>query len=169
MIIGMQLMISRRPQQPRIRTRMISPKGKNPTVKRSSGSLTRRRRPTVFREGRRPLVTTVSSATVSFAIRPATQLAGTSLTEVSNAKFSTPDKNNEGIYGCLDKIDDAANKLHKSDKNIKKYMKAFKNQNMIIYNMAKKTSSCWELHKVKNIKPSYDTYRIYSSESSDDD
>ena len=64
------------------------------------------------------------------------------LDEVSSIK--------KDIYGSLYKHDSVINKFHKYEKKINKELKSLNNNNKMLFRMAKKTSSCQDMHNHKS-------------------
>ena len=80
--------------------------------------------------------------------------------------MSTPDNIKNDLDGNLYNRDAAAKQFRKTEKNIKKQMKALKKKNKFFL-MAQNNSSLQDLCKVQKIKTSYDSSRSNISESSD--
>ena len=58
----------------------------------------------------------------------------------------------EGLGGAIVNRDDAVKHYKKSEQKLRKELKALTNQNKIIFRIAKKSGSCRELNKIKNIR-----------------
>ena len=73
---------------------------------------------------------------------------------------------NEVLGGALVNRANSVNRYRKSEKKLKRDLKALKKKNKILYSISKKSGSCRELKNIKDIRFKYSKKRSYSSSDS---